>query len=76
MLDEPSLEDSITIAQDISPMDEDRLLQDVIENNDNDSIFASLDITHDKPMETNPIEEIVDASNDQLSTTQDSTDDR
>jgi len=76
MLDEPSLEDSITIAQDISPMDEDRLLQDVIENNDNDSIFASLDITHDKPMETNPIEEIVDASNDRLSTTQDSTDDR
>jgi hypothetical protein len=76
ILDEPSLEDSITMTQDISPMDEDRLLKDVIENNDNDSIFASLDIAQDKPMEINPIEEIEDASNDQLSTNQDSSDNR
>jgi hypothetical protein len=76
ILDEPALEDSITIAQDISPMDEDRLLKDVIENNDNDSIFASLDIAQDKPNETHPIEENEDPSNEQESTTQESSDDQ
>ena len=76
ILDEPSMDDSITIAQDISPTDEDRLLMDVIENNDNESIFASLDIAQDKPNETHPVEESEGPSNEQVSTTQDSTDDQ
>lgn len=78
ILNEPTLEDSLTIAEDISPMDEDRLLKDVIENNDNESIFASLDIAQDKPMETNSNDEIQEMSNDEIDPVpnQESSDDR
>jgi hypothetical protein len=78
ILNEPTLEDSLTIAEDISPMDEDRLLKDVIEHNDNESIFASLDIAQDKPMETNSNDEIQEMSNDEIDPVpnQESSDDR
>jgi len=77
-LDEPSLDDSLSIAEDITPMDEDRLLKDVIENNDNESLFASLDITQDKQMETNSNDKVGDVSNDEIDQlpNQDSSDDR
>ncbi len=78
VLDEPSLDDSLSITEDISPMDEDRILKDVIENNDNESIFASLDITQDKPMETNSNDDVGDVSNDGIDQLpiQDSSDER
>jgi hypothetical protein len=78
ILEQASLDDSITIADDISPMDEDRILKDVIDNNDNESIFASLDINQDKPMEMNSNHDMEDLSNDRIqsSPTQLSEDDR
>ena len=79
MLDQASLDDdSLTIPEDISPMDEDRILKDVIENNDNESIFASLDIIQDKPMENNSNHDMDDISNDRIESSpiQESDDDR
>ena len=78
ILNETSLEDSLTIAQDISPMDEDRILKDVIENNDNESIFASLDIAQDKSVERTNNPDIEDISNDGIlpSPLEDFSDDR
>ncbi|CAF3656265.1 unnamed protein product [Rotaria sordida] len=76
-LDEPILKDSLAITQEITPMDEDQILKDVIENNDNESIFTSLDITPDKQMETNLNDDIEDPLNNEIdsSSTQDSTHD-
>ncbi|CAF2903117.1 unnamed protein product [Rotaria sp. Silwood2] len=37
----------------VSMNDDDRILKDVIENNDNEFIFAPLDINQDKPNERN-----------------------
>ncbi|CAF4369707.1 unnamed protein product, partial [Rotaria sp. Silwood2] len=76
IIEEPPLKDSLAIAEEISPMDEDQILKDVIENNDNESIFASLDIAQDKPMETNPNDNIEEASNNEIdsSPTEDSHD--
>ncbi|CAF4738111.1 unnamed protein product [Rotaria sp. Silwood1] len=74
-LEEPSLKDSLAIVEQINPMEEDQILEDVIENNDNESILASNDINQDKPMETNHNDDDVEeASNNDIdsSTTQDS----
>jgi len=59
-------------------MDEDQILKDVIENNDNESIFASLDIAQDKPIETNSNDEDENISNNEIDQlpTEDSPDDR
>jgi len=78
ILDEPSLDNSLTIDENITPMDEDRILKDVIENNNNESIFVSLDITQDKPIETNSNDEVEDLSNDAIDQlpTQESSDER
>lgn len=53
IVQEATLANSLTIAEATSPTEEDPILKDVIENNDNDSVFASLDIPQDKSMETN-----------------------
>ena len=77
-VDEPLLEDSLTIAEEMGPIDEDGVLQELIENHDNESLFESLVIEHDKPTETNPMEveaEIPNEPIEQLST-EDSSDDR
>ena len=58
ILNESSVNDSLTIVEDINPIDEDPILQDVIENKDNETIFGSLDIPQDKQMETNLDEDI------------------
>ena len=78
ILEQSTLDDSMSIADDISLMDEDRILKDVIDNNDNESIFGSLDIAQDKPMEINSNHDMEDLSNDRIqsSPTQLSEDDR
>jgi len=64
--------------EDINPIDEDRILKDVIENNDNESIFASLDIPQNKPMEINDNNIPEDISNNGIdsSPAEDSNDNR
>ncbi|CAF3208709.1 unnamed protein product [Rotaria socialis] len=62
-IQEPIAEDSLTIVDDMSPIDEDPILKDVIDNNDNDSIFGSLDIAQDKLRKQHSNE---DAYNDEI----------
>jgi hypothetical protein len=85
IINEPLSDPSSTIAEDISPMDEDinpidedRILKDVIENNDNESVFASLDIPQNKPMEINDNNIPEDISNNGIdsSPAEDSNDNR
>lgn len=79
-VDEASLEDSLTIAEVIGPIDDEGTLQELIDNNDNECIFDSLVTPQDKPMETIPTEvvtpEIPNEPVEELSTGGDSTDDR
>ena len=78
--DEVSLADSLTIAEDIGPIDDDGTLQELIENNDHQSIFDSLVAAQDKPTEPVPTETVPSVisveSIDQQSAEEDSTDDR
>ncbi|CAF4811388.1 unnamed protein product, partial [Rotaria socialis] len=62
-IQEPIADDSLTIVDDMSPIDEDPILKDVIDNNDNDSIFGSLDIVQDKLRKQHSNE---DAYNDEI----------
>jgi hypothetical protein len=73
-----SIDDSLTHAEDISPMDEDRILKDVIQNKDNDSVFGSIDVAPDKTTKNNSNHDNEDLSNDkiQLSSSEESSDDR
>lgn len=59
-------------------MDEDRILNNVIENNDTESIFTSLNKTQDKPMEINDnnVEEDVSNNENDSSSVEDSTNNR
>jgi hypothetical protein len=69
IINDPSLEDSLSIVDDLVPMDEDQMLKDVIENNDNESIFASLDITHEKITETNSNDDVDNIINEKTTET-------
>jgi len=52
---ESPLTDAIRLDEYVDQIDEEQMFQDVIENNDNESLFTSLDITHNKTFETSSI---------------------
>lgn len=77
-VDEPLLEDALTMAEEMGPIDEDGVLQELIENHDNESLFDSLVIQPDKTNETDPIRLEADIPNEPIEqlSTEDSSDDQ
>jgi hypothetical protein len=49
---ESSLIENLTIVEDVAAMDEEQNFKDMMENNDNESLLASLNITNDRTLET------------------------